>query len=67
MPRRTDCISSFLAEIIVNGRDMTDEYYNREMAEKYENNAKKEVVHDLIVGGDVEYLLMTNGSITFSA
>ena len=51
----------FLAEIIVNGRDMTDEYYNKEMAEKYENNAKKEVVHDLIVGGDVEYVCESCG------
>ena len=43
----------YLADIIVNGRDMTDDYYNSEMAEKYRNKERKEVVHDLMAG-DVE-------------
>lgn len=37
----------YLADIIVNGQDRTDQYYNEEMANKYKNKAKKEVVHDL--------------------
>lgn len=46
----------FLADITVNGRDMTNDYYNREMAEKYKNKEKKEVVHDLVSAVDTEYV-----------
>lgn len=40
-------VLKFLVDILVNGQDRTDEFYNEEMANKYKNKAAKEVVHNL--------------------
>lgn len=41
-------VIKFVADIIVNGQDKVNNYYDKEMDEKYKNNQAKEVVHDLL-------------------
>ncbi len=51
-------VIKFLADILVNGQDRVNEFYNKEMAEKYKNKQRKEVIHDLIddkVDGTTDY------------
>ena len=45
-------VFKFKAHAYVNGKDLTDEYYSDSMAEKYENNERKEVVLDAFNGGN---------------
>ncbi len=40
-------VLKFLADIVVNGQDRTEEFYNDEMARKYEEKAPKKVIHNL--------------------
>lgn len=40
-------VIKYLADIVVNGQDRTDQFYNEEMANKYKNKEKKIVVHNL--------------------
>ena len=49
-----DYILRFKAQIIHDGYDLTAAYYNKTMAEKYENNEKKEVMFDLTGQAPVE-------------
>ena len=41
-------VISYDAHIMLDGIDLTDEFYCREMEEKYENHEKKEVQYDLL-------------------